>query len=61
MTIITAMKYDEDDKAWLNGEILDPDSGQVYECKIWLEEGKLKVRGYVSLFYRTQSWIRVSS
>lgn len=61
MTIITAMKYDEDDKAWVNGEILDPDSGQVYECKIWLEEGKLKVRGYVSLFYRTQSWIRVSS
>tara|TARA_R110002049_G_scaffold41162_2_gene124366 strand:+ start:3985 stop:4416 length:432 start_codon:yes stop_codon:yes gene_type:complete len=59
MTIITDMEYDADDEEWVDGEILDPDSGQIYDCKLWLEDGKLKVRGYVSLFFRTQSWIRV--
>lgn len=60
MTIITDMEYDADDQEWEDGEILDPDSGQVYDCKLWLEDGELKVRGYVALFYRTQSWVRVN-
>ena len=44
------------------GDILDPDNGTVYRCKIWLIEGgnKLAVRGYVgiSLFGRSQTWMR---
>ncbi len=59
MTIITDMEYDADDKEWEDGEILDPDSGQIYDCKLWLEDGELQVRGYVSFFFRTQSWIRI--
>jgi len=37
---------------------MDPETGKVYDCKIWLENGQLKVRGYVAFFYRTQTWLR---
>lgn len=44
------------------GEILDPDEGRVYKCRIALSEGgrKLEVRGYIGipLFGRSQTWIR---
>jgi uncharacterized protein (DUF2147 family) len=47
---------------WSGGEILDPDTGNVYRVKIWLEDGgkSLKVRGYIgfSLLGRTQQWTR---
>jgi uncharacterized protein (DUF2147 family) len=45
-------------KEWSKGTILDPETGKVYDCKIWLEDGVLKVRGYVAFFYRTQTWHR---
>jgi uncharacterized protein (DUF2147 family) len=38
------------------GDILDPEVGKVYSCKLWLEGGQLKVRGYLGPFYRTQTW-----
>jgi uncharacterized protein (DUF2147 family) len=41
------------------GNILDPKNGKVYKCKLWLEKGKLKVRGYVGIFFRTQTWHRI--
>jgi uncharacterized protein (DUF2147 family) len=37
------------------GTILDPDDGKVYKAELWVEEGKLKVRGYLRFFYRTQT------
>jgi uncharacterized protein (DUF2147 family) len=45
-------------KEWSKGTIMDPETGKVYDCKIWLENGQLKVRGYVAFFYRTQTWLR---
>ena len=54
MTIITDMELDDDE--WEDGKILDPENGKVYDCKLWLEDGNLKVRGYVAFFYRTQTW-----
>ena len=41
-----------------NGKILDPEKGKEYTCKIWIENGALKVRGYWGLFYRTQTWYK---
>ncbi len=44
------------------GKILDPKSGNLYNCIIILEEkDKLKVRGFIgiSLFGRTQYWYRI--
>jgi uncharacterized protein (DUF2147 family) len=38
------------------GNILDPESGKIYRCKMWTEEKDLKVRGYWGPFYRTQTW-----
>jgi len=60
MTIITDMKKEGD--AWDNGQILDPENGKIYKCKMHLEEGgqKLVVRGYIgiSLLGRSQTWNR---
>ena len=44
--------------AWENGTILDPETGKIYDCKLWLEGEKLKLRGFVAFFYRTQTWVR---
>jgi uncharacterized protein (DUF2147 family) len=54
MEIISAMEKKEEE--YENGEILDPENGKVYRCKLWLEGGDLKVRGYWGPFYRTQTW-----
>jgi uncharacterized protein (DUF2147 family) len=44
------------------GDILDPESGSVYRCKMHLEQGgtRLILRGYIgfSLLGRTQTWQR---
>jgi uncharacterized protein (DUF2147 family) len=46
------------DGAWTNGRILDPKKGKWYKAKIWEEDGKLKVRGYLAFLFRTQEWVR---
>ncbi len=56
MEIMKNMEKDDDE--YSGGEILDPDNGEVYRCKIWLEGKDLKLRGYIGPFYRTQTWIK---
>lgn len=56
MEIIRGVEKDGDE--WEDGTILDPDNGKVYDCKLWIEDGNLQVRGYVAFFFRTQTWIR---
>lgn len=46
-------------REWTKGTILDPETGKVYDCKLWLDGEVLKVRGYVAFFFRTQTWSRV--
>ena len=55
LEIIRDMKKDGDEYA--GGDILDPENGKVYRCKIWVENGKLMVRGYIAFLYRTQTWL----
>ncbi len=38
------------------GTITDPEDGKVYKSEVWTEGSTLKVRGYLGMFYRTQSW-----
>jgi len=45
---------------YIQGDILDPENGKVYRCKLWAEGNLLKVRGYWGPFYRTQSWKRAN-
>jgi uncharacterized protein (DUF2147 family) len=52
------------DEGYAGGDILDPESGSVYRCKLHVESAgaKLLVRGFIgiSLLGRTQTWERVS-
>lgn len=60
MEIIRHMKKSGNE--YVGGEILDPDTGKVYRCRLRVDDGgkKLIVRGYLgfSLLGRTQTWIR---
>ena len=61
MEIIQDMAFDKSSNEYVDGTILDPESGSEYQCKLWLsEEGTLKVRGYIAFFYRTQTWLPFS-
>jgi uncharacterized protein (DUF2147 family) len=40
------------------GTILDPEDGKVYKAEVWTQDGKLRVRGYAGLFFRTQEWAK---
>lgn len=48
---------------YVDGDILDPDTGKVYRCRFRLADGgeKLVVRGFIgfSLLGRTQTWTRM--
>lgn len=57
--IILVESMEKDGEEWSGGYITDPDNGKRYKCKMWIEDGKLQVRGYIGPFYRTQEWIRV--
>ena len=60
MTFMWGLK--KDGTEFKGGEILDPDNGKIYKCKMKLIDGgkKLDVRGYIgiSLIGRTQTWLR---
>ena len=43
---------------WEGGKIYNPKNGKTYKCTIWLEGNNLKVRGYLGIFYETQTWKR---
>ncbi|UXP33841.1 DUF2147 domain-containing protein [Reichenbachiella agarivorans] len=45
------------DNEYEDGTILDPENGKIYDCKLWVEDGKLQVRGYISFLFRTQTWL----
>jgi uncharacterized protein (DUF2147 family) len=49
----------KDGAEYSGGNILDPENGKVYKCRIWLEGADLKVRGFWGIFWRTQTWKKV--
>lgn len=60
MVILRGLKPDGD--VFAGGEILDPNNGKTYRCKLTVKDGgrRLDVRGFIgiSLIGRTQSWLR---
>lgn len=60
MTIVKGLK--ENNGVYEGGEILDPENGKTYKCKMKLDDSgnKLEVRGFIgfSLFGRSQIWTR---
>ncbi|MBV6439769.1 MAG: DUF2147 domain-containing protein [Haliscomenobacteraceae bacterium CHB4] len=62
LNMIILVNMLQKDGLWQSGDILDPEKGKWYGCRIWLKEGDpntLVVRGYLGPFYRTQYWSRV--
>lgn len=46
---------------YVDGIIIDPEKDKEYEAKFWVDEEDssiLKLRGYVSFFYKTITWKR---
>jgi uncharacterized protein (DUF2147 family) len=60
MKILHGLRRDGDE--YSGGEILDPDEGRAYRCRVRVIDNgrKLEVRGYIgfALFGRTQVWDR---
>lgn len=60
--LVIMRNMSQDDDVYTGGDILDPDNGSVYRCKLKLEDGgrKLRVRGFIgfALLGRTQVWER---
>ena len=53
--------FQKDGNEYTGGVITDPKSGKQYKAKLWVEEDnpqRLKVRGYIAFFYKTQTWQR---
>jgi uncharacterized protein (DUF2147 family) len=67
MVILEGLAKD-DERTWEDGDIMDPEKGETYDCYIEMESAdKLKVRGFISTWLtgstlgRTQYWYRVKS
>jgi len=56
LTIVKDLSLSKD--RYKGGTILDPEDGKVYKAELWMEDGKLKVRGYLGVFYKTQTWVK---
>lgn len=64
MIVMHGLKQSKDNKnQWIDGEILEADTGKTYSCYIeLLDNGKrIQARGYIgiSLLGRTQTWWRI--
>lgn len=54
MDIITNMEYNGRSGEYKGGEILDPKTGDIYDCKAWLgKDGYLRIRGYLFFIGKT--------
>lgn len=64
LVIIRRLHRDGGD-TWTGGDILDPESGSVYRCRLEVspDDHSLSVRGYIgfALLGRTQTWKRLAS
>lgn len=63
MTIAKHLKQSANSNVYDSGEILDPENGKTYKCKMTLSSNgnALEVRGFIgfSLLGRSQTWKRV--
>jgi uncharacterized protein (DUF2147 family) len=59
MDILSGFVYSEGE--WTGGTIYDPKEGETYSCKLWLESGNLKVRGYLGWLFDTKTWTKAKA
>ena len=58
--LVIIKDLDKSGDRYKGGTILDPEDGKVYKAEVWGEDGKLKVRGYLGPFYKTQTWVKAN-
>jgi uncharacterized protein (DUF2147 family) len=56
--LIIIKDLDRSGDRYKGGTITDPEDGKVYKAEVWTEDTKLKVRGYLGPFYKTQTWVK---
>jgi uncharacterized protein (DUF2147 family) len=61
LLVLNELRFDAGKKEWNNGKIYAYEDGTIYDCKIWMKNGELKVHGYkgVALLGRTDTWTRI--
>jgi uncharacterized protein (DUF2147 family) len=57
MEIVRGARHTADSDWREGGQILDPDNGKTYTLRLCVNDDKLRVRGYIIPFYRTQTWV----
>ncbi|MEO1035279.1 MAG: DUF2147 domain-containing protein [Pseudomonadota bacterium] len=59
---ITGFRFDGKDR-WQDGRVYAPDNGRTYRGTLWVEDGALKMRGFVgiSLLGRTATFERLAA
>lgn len=56
MVVVWGLEDRDADGVWEHGKVFDPEKNKTYRCKIWMDDGKIKIRGYIGPFFRTQTW-----
>lgn len=57
---LTLWGFNFDDGEYTEGKVYDSRDGKTYSGKLWLTDNStLKLRGYVGIFYNTETWIRI--
>lgn len=56
MVIITGLQADEDE--WKGGRVVDPETGNEYDCKLWLDGEVLKIKAGFGFIGQTREWQR---
>ena len=45
---------------WVNGTVLDPETGSEYDCKLWLDGDTLKLKAGFGFIAQTREWSRAA-
>lgn len=56
LVFITGLEADGEE--WVNGTVLDPETGSEYDCKIWLDGDTLKLKAGFGFISQTKEWKR---
>jgi uncharacterized protein (DUF2147 family) len=57
--LVILRELSADGDRYKGGTVLDPEDGKVYPAEIWVEQGKLMVRGYSGFLYKTRTWLKI--
>lgn len=56
LVFITGLTADDDE--WVDGRVVDPETGSEYDCKLWLDGDTLKLKAGFGFIGQTRDWKR---